>query len=183
MSDECRYCASERVAPVLDKRIEQAPTAGNKYRTRCLACWRWLPMTSSDAWENSQKRWVLPADADPDNDDNLVTSRDYGHPEAEEELAEKVGAQGVDQYVESGQAVATDGGETTAERATTSMSDDQLDEAVDDDLAPDADLDEQPEPENEFSCPSCGHDDTGFPDECASCGAPYNWPDQAEDEE
>lgn len=167
MSDECRYCASERVAPVLDKRIEQAPTAGNKYRTRCLSCWRWLPMTSSDAWEDSQKRWVLPADADPDNDDNLVTSRDYGHPEAEEELAEKVGAQGVDQYTEDGQAVATDGGEDDAEAAP----------EVDDDQA------DQAEPENEFSCPSCGHDNTGFPNECVGCGAPYNWPEQAEDEE
>lgn len=34
---------------------------------------------------------------------------------------------------------------------------------------------EEPAAENEFSCPSCGTDHTGYPDECGECGAVYNW--------
>ncbi len=106
MTEECDYCGAVSVVPVLDKRIEKAPTAGNKYRTRCTNCWRWAPMTSAGAWESSDRKLVLPSDADPEVEDNLVTNREYGRRDAEEELAEKVSEQGIDD-----DRLAADGGE------------------------------------------------------------------------
>jgi len=162
VSDECEYCGSERVAPVLDKRIEQSPTAGNKYRTRCLSCWRWLPMTSADAWKESQLSKVLPATADPEQPDNLVEPEEA--PDGRlEELKEKVASQGVDTH--QGEEVAADGGQPEVE----DVEDDEQDE----------------EEANTFDCPAtdCGATHSGYPDECDECGAPYKWGDEDDDED
>lgn len=156
MGDECRFCGSERVVPVLDKRIEQSPTAGNKYRTRCLTCWRWLPMTSGDHWKEHPNAKVLPADADPEENDNLVDAED-----AEDgrlaELQEKVSNRGV-----SAERAVTDGGE---EPSVKEESDDEQEDV------------------NRFTCPaeSCDNEMTGYPDKCGTCGTPYTWDSEEED--
>lgn len=77
MIEPCQYCASERVAAVLDKRIEAAPTAGNKYRKRCLGCSRWLPCCSAADFQTADIQHVLPRDADRDGDDPTVPVADF----------------------------------------------------------------------------------------------------------
>jgi hypothetical protein len=75
--DPCDECKSERVAAVVDKRIEAAPTPGNKYRTRCLNCERWLPMCSAADFQTADIQHVLPRDADPEADDPTVPADEY----------------------------------------------------------------------------------------------------------
>jgi hypothetical protein len=75
--DPCRYCSSERVAAVIDKRIEASPTAGNKYRTRCLGCGRWLPCCSAADFQTADHQHVLPRDADPDAEDPTVPAEEF----------------------------------------------------------------------------------------------------------
>lgn len=77
MIEPCQYCASERVAAVLDKRMEKSPTAGNKYRKRCLSCGRWLPMCSAADYQTAEHQHILPADADPDDDDPTVQAAEF----------------------------------------------------------------------------------------------------------
>lgn len=49
----------------------------------------------------------------------------------------------------------------------------------DDGLRADGGTDDQPQTDqddrNEFDCPACGSHQTGYPDECPDCGAPYNF--------
>lgn len=80
MIEPCRYCASERVAAVLDKRMEKSPTAGNKYRKLCLACSRWLPMCGAADFQTADHQHVLPADADPDDEEPTVPAEEYDGP-------------------------------------------------------------------------------------------------------
>jgi len=35
--------------------------------------------------------------------------------------------------------------------------------------------DKEEEPANQFACPQCGTEHTGYPDDCATCGAEYEW--------
>ena len=42
VEEKCRYDDRESVVPVLDKPIDEAPTAGNNYWRHCLSCGRWL---------------------------------------------------------------------------------------------------------------------------------------------
>ena len=82
MNRACNNCASERVVPVLDKRIENRARAGNKFRTRCLHCGHWNPLCSRADFlmsvANDEKdAYVLPADADPEEVDAIVLVDDY----------------------------------------------------------------------------------------------------------
>ena len=82
MNRTCNHCASERVVPVLDKRIESRGRAGNKFRTRCLHCGHWNPMCSRADFlmsvANDEKdAYVLPADADPDEVDSIVLVEEF----------------------------------------------------------------------------------------------------------
>lgn len=175
MMDECRYCASERVVPVLDVRIEESPTAGNKYRTRCLGCERWLPMTSADTFETHLRPHILPKSADPEADDptipleewdraerfqdaldRLEDYRDRDRPYALVDDVDQDDAGDVEADVDAdghvdGQPVAADG---------SGQIDDQADESI-----------------NRFECPATGCDaeNDGHPDECPECGAVYDW--------
>ena len=58
--EECRYCHENQVVPVLDKKMEQQPRAGNKYRRSCLSCGRWLPMCSAEYYRAHHNPHVLP---------------------------------------------------------------------------------------------------------------------------
>lgn len=60
--ENCKYCHSDRVVPVLDEGIEQRPPGGNKHRRRCLTCERWLPMCSAKAFRTHPDPHVLPVD-------------------------------------------------------------------------------------------------------------------------
>lgn len=113
-------------------------------------------MTSADEWKEHPDAKVLPADADPDEEDNLVAP-DEAPDERLEELKEKVASGGVEDH--AGQAVATDGGQP--------------------DVDDEDDQDDQDEEEHTFPCPATGCDaeNTGFPSECPECGAPYVWED------
>lgn len=77
MIEPCEYCASQRVAAVLDKRIEQSPRAGNKYRQRCLNCGRWLPCCSAADFQTADHQHVLPRDSDPEADDPTVPVEEF----------------------------------------------------------------------------------------------------------
>lgn len=163
MTEPCEYCASERVVPVLDKRIEKAPRAGNKYRTRCLGCWRWLPMTSKAAFKQHENSHILPADADPEKEDNLVALDDYDYRDEIEELVEKQERQrAADVAADGGKVLATDGGQDVPESETPTVEDDD---------------DEEQGERNRFECPAtgCGATVDGRPEECPECEAPYNW--------
>lgn len=145
---ECRYCHALRVVPVLDKRIERSPRAGNKYRTFCHNCGSWGPMTSEDHFRSSLHPHVLPADGDPNQPDSeLVALENYDYGDEWADLREKV----------------------TADRAARARADGgvPLDE-IDDPHSDEPD-------ENEFNCPDCDHHVSGFPDECPNCGRGYNW--------
>lgn len=86
---ECRYCASERVVPVLDKRLHNSPSAGNPFRSRCMGCERWLPMTTKAAFKQSPDAMVMPPDQDPD-DPALVPFDEYDYADKLSDLAAKV---------------------------------------------------------------------------------------------
>lgn len=73
---QCRYCKSTEVVPVLDKQIEQAPKAGNKYRRHCLSCSRWLPMCSTEYFKQHPNAHVLPASEEPERE-NLIPLSEY----------------------------------------------------------------------------------------------------------
>lgn len=73
---KCRYCQSTDVVPVLDRGIEQAPKAGNKYRRHCLNCWRWLPMCSASYFRMHDDPHVLPVGAEPERE-NLAPLEVY----------------------------------------------------------------------------------------------------------
>lgn len=152
MIEPCRYCASERVAAVLDKRIEQAPTAGNKYRKRCLGCGRWLPCCSAADFQTADHQHVLPRDADPEAEDPTVPAEEFDGP-----------VDGLSSGVsnDTPKAVATDGGEVE-------------DVEEDDQEEPDRNHFECPACGGDVvgrpdECPHQG------------CGVPYNWPDETED--
>lgn len=93
--DECRYCYAEAVVPVLDKRLHNSPTAGNPFRSRCMGCERWLPMTGKDAFKEHPDSMVLPADQDPDDPD-LVLFTEYDYQDELDQLAKKVERGGTD---------------------------------------------------------------------------------------
>lgn len=94
---ECRYCASQRVVPVLDKRLHNAPNAGNHFRERCLGCERWLPMTTKERFKNHPEAKVMPPDQNPDNP-TLVDFEEYDYADELAELAEKVEENGTDNH-------------------------------------------------------------------------------------
>lgn len=157
--DECEWCDDDAVVPVLDKGIERSPTPGNKFRRRCLACHRWHPMTSEQAYREHDHPHVLPLGADGDADGSLVPLEDYDYAPEWRELVARV-SDDVDAPGHSGggKVAMTDGGSNT-EPATT-------EEDVEDD-----------EPDNQFVCPydDCETEHTGFPEECDGCGGDYNW--------
>ena len=150
--DECRYCGANSVVPVLDKSIERKPTGGgNKFRRRCLSCYRWLPMTSEKYYRNHLHPHVLPVDADSDEEGCCVPLEEYDYGPEWRDLARKVGA-----VEDGGQRAMTDGGtDADADEA------DEAEESV----------------ENQFTCPydDCDAEHTGYPDECGACGAVYEW--------
>ena len=82
MNRTCKNCASERVVPVLDKRIENRARAGNKFRTRCLHCGHWNPLASRadfvmSAAADEKEAYVLPADGDPEEVDSIVLVEEF----------------------------------------------------------------------------------------------------------
>lgn len=77
---ECRYCGSSSVVPVLDKRMDEAPAAGNKYRRHCLSCARWLPMCSENYFKKHPDPHVLPTSDEPERE-NLVPLEEYDYAE------------------------------------------------------------------------------------------------------
>ena len=168
MTHECRYCASGRVVPVLLKRIERSPTAGNKYRLFCQGCERWLPFCGESDYRQALHPHVLPADGDPDEAaEHIVPLEDYDYGPEWADLVEQ--ATGDRPDPESGMAMA-DGGDGVEE--ADEADDDQADEEPESD---DEDGEDDVEVINRFECPGCGATVEGYPDECPTCEAPYNW--------
>lgn len=161
MTHECRYCSSGRVVPVLLKRIERSPTAGNKYRLWCQGCERWLPFCGEDDYATSLHPHVLPADGDPDQaGEHIVPLEEYDYADEWRDLVERVEGDRPDP--QPGTAVA-DGGTV------------QTDQQHADDEREDSEDSEDVEVVNRFECPGCGEDVEGYPSECPDCGATYNW--------
>lgn len=77
MTEPCKYCGSDAVAAVLDKKIEESTGAGNKFRQRCLNCRRWLPCCKAAVFQAADERHVLPVDADRDGDDPTIPVEEY----------------------------------------------------------------------------------------------------------
>jgi len=76
--EPCKYCQSQRVAAVLDKQIEARPTAGNKYRKRCLDCGRWLPCCSTADFQAADRQHVLPRGVDRESENPTVPVEEFG---------------------------------------------------------------------------------------------------------
>lgn len=147
MVGTCKYCGSANAVPILDKRIEGSPKPGNPWRSGCLDCERWLPLSNEETFREHPRPHVLPPDAGSDEIDAVVPLEEYDYSDEWADLVERVRAG--DQ--EPDRALATDGG---------SDPDDDVDEAV-----------------NRFECPAtgCGDPVEGKPDECPHCGASYDW--------
>lgn len=96
MDDHCKYCGSGRAVPILDKRLENSPKRGNKYRAACLECERWLPLASESEFRTHSNPHVLPADAPSDAVHRLVPLEEYDYGP---EWAALVGDQSKDQRV------------------------------------------------------------------------------------
>lgn len=77
MIEPCKYCQSQAVAAVLDKQIEARPTAGNKYRKRCLDCQRWLPCCSTADFQAADRQHVLPRGVDREANQPTVPVEEY----------------------------------------------------------------------------------------------------------
>lgn len=93
MDDHCQYCGSGKAYPVLDKRIENSPKPGNKYRAACLGCERWLPLTSEEEFRAHPEPHVLPADAGSDELGRIVPLEEYDYGEEWAELVEQANDQ------------------------------------------------------------------------------------------
>lgn len=106
MDDTCKYCGSGKAVPVLDKRIENSPKPGNKYRAACLAedCQRWLPLASEEEFRAHPRPHVLPADAGSDDVHRVIPLEEYDYGEEWASLAES-----------AGQRAMTDGGDDTVD--------------------------------------------------------------------
>lgn len=94
MNEDCHLCYSKRVVPVLDKRIERSPKAGNKYRRYCLHCESWLPMTSTKHFQQSLHPHILPADGDPQNPADVIPCDEYGYERETADLLDKMNRNG-----------------------------------------------------------------------------------------
>lgn len=147
MEDTCKYCHSTSAVPVLDKRIEKSPKPGNKYRSACLNCERWLPLASEAEFRGHPRPHVLPADAGSDEVDRLIPLEEYDYGDEWADLVQ----QETDQQAQ--QAIA-DGGEE-----------------------PDRDDGDGDETINRFECPAtgCTRTNEGKPASCPGCGAVYQW--------
>jgi rRNA maturation protein Nop10 len=147
MKDECPHCGSGRTVPVLDVRMRGQPHGGNPYRARCLGCDRWLPMASKEDFKNHLHPHVLRKDADPDADDCTIPLEDWDRADDYQEVLKRL-----ERYRdrERPYEIATDG--------------DGTDET-----------EQQAERTNNFACPACDEERTGYPDRCPDCGATYNW--------
>lgn len=154
---ECDYCPENAVVPVLDKNIERSPKPGNKFRQCCMACGQWAQMTSEAHFRGHDHPHVLPLGES--ERDGLVRLSEYDYGPEWDDLVDKVSDEpdAEPEHPENrGKALATDGGVDEPEP--------------------------EPEPENSFVCPmdGCEAEHTGYPDECGSCGAAYQWSDQNE---
>ncbi|AFD02294.1 putative protein 13 [Haloarcula hispanica icosahedral virus 2] len=146
MIEPCKYCQSQAVAAVLDKQIEARPTAGNKYRKRCLGCQRWLPCCSTADFQAADRQHVLPRGVDRDSEQPTVPVEEYD--------GQVDGIQAGNSANSTNQRAMTDGGQPV--------------------VAEDTD-DESGEEVNEFDCPACDEHVEGQPDDCPECGVPYQW--------
>lgn len=200
---KCRYCASGRIVPVLDKRIERSHRAGNKFRQLCKGCRRWLPMTSEEHFRNHHSPHVLPADASPDAE-NVIPLTEYEYDDELADLAAEVEERRNRQHIapdsSSVEPVAmTDGGtdldgddvdqedegaatisaaSTTATATAESAQSGSLESA---DAASAAESStvapDAPTPQNRFECPAtgCEASHVGYPEQCDECSQPYYW--------
>lgn len=115
---ECKFCAIQRLIPVLFERHRNAiGRPGKPFRQCCLECERWLKMGSRSEGENHPNAWALPAAFSSENP-LFVPAEDT---EFADELADY--------------------------RA----------------------------PSNSFRCQACNSIQTGYPEQCSHCGAPYEW--------
>ena len=72
MKDKCTHCGSGRLVPYIDERVAKSPAGGNPFRERCLNCWKNGTAISRADFEGHESPHVLPFDADPKADNNLV---------------------------------------------------------------------------------------------------------------
>lgn len=156
MKDECNYCGSGRVVPVLDVRMEGQPHGGNPYRSRCLGCARWLPMASKSDFKNHLHPHVLTKESDPKGDSPTIPLEEWDYSARYEAVLERIESY-ADRDRPYSAAAATDGGEAREDV---------------DDQADDVDA------TNVFECPNCSDQVTGYPDECPHCARGYTWLNQ-----
>lgn len=145
-NEDCHLCYSTRVVPVLDKRIERSPKPGNKYRSYCLHCESWLPMTSAKSYEESLHPHVLPADGDSQNPADVIPADEYGYEAETADLLEKMNG---------------DGRANASRKANGAESEPRS--AI------------EPPSEHEFECPSCRQPVVGYPLNCPYCNISYDW--------
>lgn len=147
MVEECRYCGSRRVRPVLVARMQGRPQGGNPFKDFCTSCDRWLAMTSRDRFKEHLHPLVLPRDGDESDPDDIIPLEDWDESERFEDVLARLenyrdrDQPGVD---DDAQVAVADGGE--------------VEESI-----------------NRFGCPGCGEEVTGKPEQCPHCEAPYNW--------
>lgn len=165
MSDRnrCEHCDERAVVPVLDKNIDQSPLPGNKYRTCCIACGAFGPMTSERHWREHRRPHVLPKGRDADVGAIIpLTEYDYAH--EYRELIDRIRATGD---------VDADPGDVREQAAkqrpeATAIADGGQSE-------PKSDEPDYHDESHRFDCPCCGRELAGYPDDCTHCGATFGW--------
>jgi hypothetical protein len=148
MRTTCKFPDCDgRTVPVLDAELRDAPHGGNPYRVRCLRCDRFLPSTSKDEFKNHDDPRVLPRGADRDDPDEMIPLLEWDRREEFRRLVDRLDRGGGDD-VDDGEGEPGDG-----------MVDDVVGGVE----------------TNRFRCPACDGECTGYPDECPSCGAIFEW--------
>lgn len=150
MRTTCKFHDCDgRTVPVLDAELRDAPHGGNPYRVRCLRCNRFLPSTSKSEFKNHDDPRVLPRGVDRDDPDEMIPLLEWDRADEFRRLVDRLDRGGdVDggDDPEPDDSMADDGGDVVGGSET-----------------------------NRFRCPACDGDCTGYPNECPTCGAIFEW--------
>lgn len=147
---KCSYCDQRAVVAVLDKHIELSDVdGGNKYWLFCSAddCQSWISMCSEERFRTAQRQFVLPVDADRENAPDSLVA--FADYDYGPEIEELL-----EKRVRQGDS--NEENESGQNRGSDEQDDDEI---------------------NEFACPACDHEQTGYPSHCRECGVEYDWPE------